>query len=201
MLGLMGLRIALAAALLMAAPLPSVSAEEGVSAAIGRANYAGFRDRRHCTAFAVGPRTVITAAHCIDGLGGAMTILFGYDRGEWQAEAVTVSAKDVGQDVAVLCLGRDSPASLTIAADGAGPGAATQLVGYGKPRVHAQQRRDCPVMAPVGGDLLLRCPASPGFSGGPLLNTDGEVVGVMSRTGRGTSYAADVAGLTADCPG
>lgn len=189
-----------AALLVMAVQAPSF-AKDGVSPAIGRANYAGFSNRRHCTAFAVGPRTVITAAHCIEGLGGAMTILFGYDRGAWQAEAVSVSARDIGQDVAVLCLAVDAPATLTLAAETPEPGAPAELVGYGTPRVHAQQRRDCPVMAPVGGDLLLRCPASPGFSGGPLFNADGEVVGVMSRTGRGTSYAADVAGLVPSCPG
>lgn len=183
-----------------ALPLPAL-AEDGVSPAIARANHAGFRKRRHCTAFAVAPRVVLTAAHCVDGLSGPMTLLFGYDRAEWQAEAVSVSARSIGRDVAILCLAEDAPATLPLAVETPAPGAAAELIGYGRPRVHAQQRRDCPVMAPVGGDLLLRCAASQGFSGGPLLNADGAVVGVMSRTGRGTSYAANVAGLSPACPG
>lgn len=169
------------------APAPAAATP---SAAIGRLNFAGFRDTRHCTMFAIGPRTVVTAAHCLRGQDPAEGhLLFGYAAMEWAAHLAPLSARDLGNDVAVLCLAEPAPAVLPLGpeADPA-PGTPLAAIGYGMPVRHRQTRSDCPLARTgrtgEGRAMVLSCPQAPGASGGPVLGPDGGAIAVISATTR-----------------
>ncbi|MEM8664689.1 MAG: trypsin-like peptidase domain-containing protein [Pseudomonadota bacterium] len=160
--------------------------------AIGRLNHAGYAKARHCTFVAVAPKVALTATHCIDGLPlEELHLLFGYARSKFVARVGVAASRAVGPDATALCLTEDAPATVDIAPP-AGRGDTVAVIGYGRPRVHVQQRSACKVLTPVGPDLLLDCPARQGTSGGPVLAEGGGVVGVVSRTGRGSSVAVSV---------
>lgn len=183
---------ALTALALCATAAPQSRANE-TEAAIGRLNHTGFSSRRHCTFAAISKDTVLTAAHCVAGVSPeSLTLLYGYSRMTWVAEGTVRSVEPLGGDLVALCLTAEPPAMLAL-----GPPAETDdlmtIVGYGQPRVHLQHRAECHVLAEVGGmELLLDCPSPHGTSGAPLLSEDGALVGVMSRTGRGSSMAVSV---------
>lgn len=179
-------------------PAPSAAIGTETIIAIARLNHAGYDRRRHCTAFAVAPRVVLTAAHCLDGVAAyRMTLLFGYDRMTWTAEGRAVRTVDLGGDVAALCLAADAPATLGIAEAGAG---AVTVIGYGSPRTHLQTTAPCRLGAIAGRDALLDCPAAPGASGAPVLDGMGRAVAVVSRTARVSAVAATIpAGAAAAC--
>lgn len=165
--------------------------------AIGRLNHAGYSRRRHCTMVAVAPETVLTASHCLEGLpASAFHLLFGYARMTWQSERMAVAAHPVAGDLSALCLGEPVAATRAIGPPPA-VGDAVVFVGYGRPRVHLQAARACTVARRGGGEIALDCPAPQGASGGPVLDSAGRVVAILSRTGRSTAIAtlvpADVA--------
>jgi len=197
---LCGIVLALPPAATARAAGPVLIAEPTV--AIGRANHAGYARRRHCTMFAVAPRVAVTATHCIAGLDPTrMHLLFGYAGMAWKHHTSPASARDLGRDVAVLCLSEDAPATLTVAPGTLARGAGVSVVGYGRPRRHAQSATACTVSAVMEGEILLDCPQSEGASGGPVLDGTGAVVAVMSRSGRGSSVAGLIRPRIADaCP-
>ncbi|MEM9223333.1 MAG: trypsin-like peptidase domain-containing protein [Pseudomonadota bacterium] len=184
----------LVAALFLAfvAPMVAAAAEAEPNPAVGRLNHAGYSKKRHCTFVAVAPRVALTAAHCVDDLPvDELHLLFGYQRMSFAAKAGVAEVHRLGRDSAALCLGSEAPAWIPIG----GPVArndTVQLVGYGVPRVHLQQSNTCKVWTPVGDEILLDCASAPGSSGAPVLDGAGEVVAVVSRTGRGSSYAVSV---------
>ena len=170
--------------------------------AVARVNHAGYRDKRHCTGFAIADRAAITAAHCIAGIDPrGMHVLFGYARMEWRAHGRPESAAILGNDVAVLCLAEAAPARLPVADEPVERGDTVRVLGYGRPSVHAVSETRCNVRALVGDELLLDCAQSPGASGGPVIDETGAVVAVMSRTSRASSRASLLPdGARARCP-
>ncbi|MEM7730886.1 MAG: serine protease [Pseudomonadota bacterium] len=169
--------------------------------AIGRLNYAGFRNRQHCTAALIGPSEVLTAKHCVDGLApGNLHVVLGYDGGAY-SEHMRVRAVQSAQtaDIARLCLERSSVAEPlpSVAADAEPQGrlvGLVDLIGYPRSRAHRQQRQRCAVTAEDGTAARLDCPAEPGMSGAPVLS-DGRLVGVMSATAAETSVMMLLAAL------
>lgn len=177
--------------------LPSAALQADPPAeAIGRLNYAGYKASRHCTAFLVGARVAVTAAHCVTRLRAAdLHLLLGYDKGAWRehlrASGVT---RDVeGVDLAALCLKAAAAAvAFPWAETAPRPGETLVVWGYGRPRIHALSRRDCPVLASAGRQVTLDCAVAPGTSGAPVLRpTEGgyEVVAVVSAARGHTAIA------------
>lgn len=194
-------------ALTLPAP-PAVALDGEAAAAIGRLNYAGYKQRRHCTAFLVAPQVAMTAAHCLDGLEpDQVHLLLGYDRGGWQQHlrANGFWRSPDGKDLAALCLtGPARAAPLAVTAGEVAPGEELSILGYGLPSVHLLSRRDCLVNADSPQDgVLLNCPVSKGTSGGPVLSrTNEEVVAVISATTREQSIAVPMPPLDVNalCP-
>lgn len=199
--------------LVMGLPVAADPAPHGELAetndAIGRLNHAGYRRKRHCTMFAVSPRVAVTAAHCLDGLDATRThLLFGYSRMEWTAHLSPTKAVVLANDVAVLCLAQDAPATIVQSRRrNYTVGSPFSVVGYGMPVHQAQSRTACTLKGnadrysltshsknpgpfvlrgtpELGAAMMLDCPQSGGASGGPLLDAAGAVVGVISSTSR-----------------
>ena len=183
---------------------------EPPAAAIGRLNYAGYKAARHCTAFLVGARVAVTAAHCVARLRAAdLHLLLGYDKGEWREHLrpAEVARDGEGLDLAALCLEAAAAAVAFPWAEAApSPGETLVVWGYGRPRIHALTRRDCPVLASAGREIALDCAVAPGTSGAPVLRpTEAgyEVVGVISAARGRTAIAVRPAAAieTASCGG
>ena len=188
--------------------LPASALDSEAAAAIGRLNYAGYKQRRHCTAFLVAPQVAMTAAHCLDGLEpDQVHLLLGYDRGGWQQHlrADGFWRSPDGKDLAALCLTQPANAApLAVTAGEVAPGEELSILGYGLPSVHLLSRRDCLVKADTPRDgVVLNCPVSKGTSGGPVLSrTSEEVVAVISATTREQSIAVPMPPLDVNalCP-
>lgn len=177
----------------------SVVKVRGVATACGRP--------QEGSGFVVGPGTVVTNAHVVAGMPEPGVQLAGTGRflpGD-------VIAFDSGRDVAVLFVrGLEAPALAV--RDGAGDGEAVAVAGFpndGPYVVQAGRIRE--QLTAVGDDIYgspgarrdvysLRATIEPGNSGGPVLSTDGEVLGVVfarSTTDSTTGYALTAAELEA----
>lgn len=188
---------------------PTAALDAETASSIGRLNYAGFKQKQHCTAFIVAPQVAMTAAHCLDGLEpDQVHLLLGYDRGGWQEHlrANGFWRSPNGEDLAAVCLMQPARAApLAVTAGEVAPGEELAILGYGIPSVHLLSRRDCLVNAVSPRDgVLLNCPVSKGTSGGPVLSrTSEEVVAVISTTTQEQSIAVSVPPLldvNALCP-
>ncbi len=175
-----------------AADPAGAQAPEPADPAVARLNHAGYARKRHCTAVAVAPRVALTAAHCLDGVpADEFHLLFGYARMGWAGEGRIGAVHPLGGDLAALCLVEPAPAVRPV-----GPpprqGEPVRLVGYGRPRTHVQHPRTCAVLGRGGGRLGIDCPATQGDSGGPVIDREGRVVGILSRAGHADALAVGV---------
>jgi len=120
---------------------------------------------------------------------------------DWRAHRSPSAARALGDDVAVLCLPEEAPATLPVATRPVAREDTVRILGYGRPSVHLQSASRCTVLAVMGAEILLDCPQSRGASGGPVLDETGAVVAVMSRTSRASSVASLLpSGAAARCP-
>ncbi len=124
-----------------------------------------------CNAFAVqthrGPK-LVTAAHCLRGLDSARFLRFGGGL----SDVARVTFVDLKADVAELEAPAGMPLLLTAStAVGASPVWAQQ----------AWQARAGQVIGTGGRFYVTTLPVAPGWSGSPVLDTEGRAVGVLVR--------------------
>ena len=179
----------------------SSSARPEFAPSIGRLNYAGYKERRHCTAFLIAPTIAMTAKHCLEGLQpDQVHVLLGYDQGVWREHLRSAGFwhSPDGNDIAAVCLASPAKAPpFAIQAENAEQDDQLTIYGYGLPGVHRLSKRSCRVSTVTRrGGLLLDCPVTSGTSGGPVFSSDlSSVVAVVSATRRHDSLAISVPAL------
>ena len=190
---------ALAVLIVLAAP-PAARAE--VEPAVGRLNHAGYRTRVHCTATLIGPREVVTARHCVEGVEpGDLHVVLGFDRGDYvhHGRVATVSASP-DHDIARLCLEDVAPVEPrpALRAGVPAPGA-VEVLGYPASRSQAQTAQACNLTPREGSpEAILDCPLEQGVSGAPVTTDGGDgprVVAVASASNERLSVVVTLGAL------
>ncbi len=191
--------------LLLPQPVTPQEVQSQAHESVGRLNQAGYNRRQHCTAWLIAQDTALTAAHCLNaGLNSPLFLVLGYDRGIWdQALPVgDVLLPQGGADIMALCLDDQAvdAEAFPLAETPPQQGESVEIWGYGSPSVHVLRRTTCEVLVTMraDGDFSLRCPASPGASGGPVFRMTGtgpEALGVISRTSGAVTIATPVTAL------
>ena len=197
----------LALLLLGATPLPGVGTADGRRPvdpaaapwnALARVQVPGVA---RCTAVLIGPRTALTAAHCLFSrhLGRLVPpdmvhVLTRYAREDFAAHALAVAYRIApGQDVAAVTLAAPIGAATLGFAALPRPGTAAMLGGYNQDRIEVPEADLACHVLDVGAGLIRHdCAGTHGTSGAPLLVRNGDatwaVAGIETRAmvgGRG----------------
>lgn len=139
------------------------------------------------SAFALAPGLAVTNAHVVAGLrpGARVTLATATGRGPFHARVLAASGR---MDVAVLELSADvvAPVSGRNAAHRAGLAVRAAGLDAGSPRGSGLQLQGSILQTGVrllahGSGTILRLPGvRPGFSGGPVLDAQGHLVGMVT---------------------
>ncbi|MDP8930370.1 MAG: serine protease [Actinomycetota bacterium] len=143
--------------------------------------------------FAVGPHLIVTNRHVVEGDDPL-------EVSTWDGRVLEVAAADMapGHDLAALRTVRTLQTRVEFAQRPARPGDLVYVVGYPLGCEFTVIRGlvvDEVEGSALGGQpdvLRVKAVVLPGYSGGPVLNVDGEVVGVVYALGRATRYALTI---------
>jgi len=131
--------------------------------------------------FIAGPGVIVTCFHVIEGASSAYAKRVGKDA---RLEVIGVLGTDEKRDLALLAIGTTSVKPLVL--DTSGVEVGEDVYAVGNPMGLEGTFSDGIVsgIRAVGNDTLIQltAPISPGSSGGPVLNSEGEVVGVAVAT-------------------
>lgn len=139
--------------------------------------------------FAIGPHLIVSNRHVVEGGDLEVTTSDG------RVLEVGVVEEARGHDLAVLKTVRALQGSLELAQQPVGEGELVHVVGYplGGPFMVTRGLVVDEVQGPAFGEqshvLRVKAVVLPGYSGGPVLNVRGEIVGVVYALGRATRYA------------
>ncbi len=164
-------------------PLISLSYAEPVKV------YSNVESNRHGSGFTVGENLVVTAAHVVKGLD---TLQIGFEE-QQELLTATVVIFDNTRDLAVLRITEALPENFVLTPDtvscefpqigeeihGVGSPAFLDFIhtwGYVASTTRSFERQEWPWSNAYVADMQV----FPGMSGGPVYNTDGEVVGVIN---------------------
>lgn len=171
--------------------------------AIAQVNVPG---NSRCTGVLVAPTLAVTAAHCLYDRVNArfvrpdtVHVVLGYDRGTYgfvtvasairrdPAQAGTRSMESAPRDWALLELAEPAPAGwapMALAQKVPGPGGRVTAAGFGRDRAYALTAvRDCALQGGTDNGLLVAtCAIIAGYSGGPLIDEAGRLVGLLVAT-------------------
>jgi protease YdgD len=183
-----------------------------------------------CTAVAISPTEVLTAAHCIYNrrtrrflLAGSLHVLFGYERGKYTHHALVdryvmgpgydpgKESETIAADWAVLTLTAPLPAGIRpLPPTGVpAPGTALMTAGYAKGTSHIMTADEsCKALpAKASGLIANDCHVAAGASGSPLIVMDGGVasvagieVAIGNHAGKDFALAVPVTGIAAAPP-
>lgn len=182
-----------------------VDVDEAPWSAVGRVHIGG---GGYCTGVLVKPGMAVTAAHCLYNsrtrqMAAPVSVhfLLGYERGDYAHHSIAASydAPDsfdprdpkaaLGSDWVLIELETPAPAAfepMPIAATPPKEGTAFIAAGFAMERRHWLTATDpCEIIRSPAPDLLLgHCAVAPGYSGGPVMGLDGELMGIQTATGR-----------------
>jgi protease YdgD len=177
---------------------------------IGKVNFARFDERQSCTGSVIGPKELLTAAHCLYNArtpahqlfsAGAIHFLLGFSSGEYRMHRVGAlyavspkfeygNKKTAGDDWAVIYVDEPFPSDikpLRLATTRTLPGTLVETAGYSTYQSKVMTTdKHCRVTAvSADGKLVFNdCVFRRGNSGGPLLgknrDNDGLILGVIS---------------------
>ncbi len=184
---------ALFAALTLFAVPVNMTAQPNVESAIGLITTNIENSEGFCTIFAVGPHVLLTAGHCVGGVGESHKVRFfhGDQRTEVMAFVMFRGFTDSdGRDLAVLRTGETLTSYLPLSAGEPQPGEQVEDIGHAFGLLYYTS------FGKVTGDywefpsmtriVVVKDPdVYPGMSGSPLLNGSGRVAGVLSGISEG----------------
>ncbi|MDP9021627.1 MAG: serine protease [Actinomycetota bacterium] len=148
------------------------------------------REDGHGVATAVGPRLLVTARHVVDGADPL-------DVSTWDGQVLDVDVSRVADahDLALLRTSRSLRHPVAFARHPPRTGEIVRVAGYplggqftAMKGIVVDQLQG-PVLGEPSNVLRVKAVVLPGYSGGPVLNARGELVGVVYALGRDTRYA------------